>query len=164
MRIYGYPPVVSPGCRILITGSMPSEESLKQGFYYAHPRNAFWRILADCFRERVPETTDEKKRLLLSNGVALWDVCASCERKGSLDSEIRSDAKNDFERFFALWPGINAVLANGGYAYSAFPRAALAGRPLVKLPSTSPAYTLKYEKKLILWQDTISQYLKGLNL
>ena len=77
-RIYGFPPVADANSRVLILGSMPSVKSLEDGFYYGHPRNAFWRVLADVFAEPLPEDSPAKKRLLLRHGLALWDVIVSC--------------------------------------------------------------------------------------
>ena len=87
-RIHSFPPVIDGGCRTLILGTMPSVKSLEAAFYYAHPRNAFWPIMARLLGEAVPETIDEKKALLLRHGAALWDTAASCEREGSLDAAM----------------------------------------------------------------------------
>ena len=157
MRIYGFAPVEDEKARILIVGSMPSVMSLKDNFYYAHSRNAFWPIMAQILTSPLPETIDEKKWLLIQNRIALWDVYASCEREGSLDSAIRAGEKNDFALFFKTHPDIRAVLANGSAAFKAFEFKAPV--PVLRLPSTSPAYTMKYENKLALWQDAITKYL-----
>ena len=93
-RITAFPPVAPPGARVLILGSMPSVESLNQGFYYAHPRNAFWRILADVYGEPLPVDIPGKVALLTRHDIALWDVLQSCERQGSLDSAIRQPTPN----------------------------------------------------------------------
>ena len=159
-RIYGYPPVVDENSRVLILGSMPSVRSLETGFYYGHPQNAFWRILADVFSSPVPKSVPEKNALLLTHSVALWDVVASCEREGSLDSAIRKQEINDFAPFFRAHPGIRAVLVNGGMAFRLFPTRLAGGRDILRLPSTSPAYTLSYGKKLEAWKGALSQYLK----
>ena len=158
-RIYGYPPVADEHSRVLVLGSMPSVRSLEVGFYYGHPQNAFWRIMADVFKAERPKTIEDKKNLLLSNRVALWDVIASCEREGSLDSAIKSETVNDFAPFFVAHPNIRAVLINGGTAYKLFPYSLAGDRPVLKLPSTSPAYTLSYEKKLNAWRDALTLYL-----
>ena len=89
-RIVAFPPVARADARILILGSMPSVVSLEAGFYYGHPRNAFWRILAEVFHAPLPETIDEKKALIVGHQLALWDSLTACEREGSLDSAIRS--------------------------------------------------------------------------
>ncbi len=159
-RITAFPPVAPPGARLLILGSMPSVESLKMGFYYAHPRNAFWRILPEVFDEPAPQSVPEKIALLERHGLALWDVLESCEREGSLDSAIRKARANDFGALFERCPGIGLILFNGGTAERLFMKvgkAWLCGRHCMRLPSTSPAYTLTYERKLALWREALSE-------
>ena len=157
-RIFAFPPVAESDARVLILGSMPSVASLQQGFYYGHPRNAFWRILADVYREPLPETIGEKRALLVGHRLALWDVLDSCVRDGSLDSSIRAPRLNDFSALFERCPGIGKVLLNGGTASRLFLRGgkAIAGdRPCLRMPSTRPAYTLSYERKLAAWRQAL---------
>ena len=157
-RIAGFAPVAAPDARVLILGTMPSVESLRQSFYYAHPRNAFWRLLSDTFGALVPETAGEKAALLLENRLALWDVLCACARRGSLDSAIRDPQVNDFAAFFAAHPGITRVLFNGAAAEKLFFRfcgETLQGRAAARLPSTSPAYTLPYAQKLEIWRKEL---------
>ena len=157
-RIAAFGPVEPPDARILILGSMPSVESLSQGFYYAHPRNAFWRILSEVYAEPFPPDVPARIALLERRGLALWDALQSCEREGSLDSAIRQPTPNDFAPLFARCPGIVRVLFNGGAAHRLFMKynkGVLAGRDWARLPSTSPAYTLKYERKLALWREAL---------
>lgn len=157
-RIFSFEPVADENSRLLILGTMPSVKSLEAEFYYAHPRNAFWPILSECFGCAVPETTEEKKGMLLENGVALWDVAKSCIREGSLDTAMKEIELNDFEAFFRKYPKIDKVLLNGGMAWSLYrrlPEKLVRSRPCVKMPSTSPAYTMKYEKKLEIWKQEI---------
>ena len=128
-------------CRLVILGTAPSAESLRAGYYYAHPRNAFWRVLADTFDAPVPQTVGEKENLLFKNCLALWDVLCACARRGSLDSAIRDPQVNDFAAFFAAHPGITRVLFNGAAAEKLFFRfcgETLQGRAAARLPSTSP--------------------------
>lgn len=154
-----FPPVCRPDARILILGSMPSVASLEVGFYYGHPRNAFWHILAEIYGAPLPETIDEKKALIIDHQLALWDSLTACEREGSLDSAIRQPELNDFAGLFRACPDIRRVLFNGGTAHRLFMRA---GRPLLEgrewrvMPSTSPAYTLSYERKLALWRQALT--------
>lgn len=158
-RITAFPPVAPPEARVLILGSMPSVESLNQGFYYAHPRNAFWRILAQVFGEPLPGGIPAKTDLLRRHGIALWDVLQSCERTGSLDSAIRQPEVNDFKGLFMRCPRIERVLLNGGTAARLFMKHGaqyLEDRSWVRLPSTSPAYTLPYERKLALWRQALT--------
>ena len=93
-----FPPVFDPNSRILILGSFPSVKSREQGFFYGHPQNRFWRVTAAVMACSVPETTEEKRAFLLSNGIALWDVIASCEIENSADSSIRNAVANDLSR------------------------------------------------------------------
>ena len=154
-RIFSFEPVADENSRILILGTMPSVKSLEAAFYYAHPRNAFWPMMAEIFGRPLPETIGEKKKLILQNGIALWDVAKSCVREGSLDSAMRDVELNDFEAFFVRYPGIEKVLLNGGTAWNLYrrlPKDIAGGRVCVKMPSTSPAYTMKYEKKLAEWK------------
>ena len=157
-RIFSFEPVADGNSRILILGTMPSVKSLEEGFYYAHPRNAFWPVMAEILGEDRPETVEEKKKLLLSNGIALWDAAKSCVRQGSLDSAMREIELNDFGTFFKRHPAIEKVLLNGGTAWTLYhrlPEEIVRSRPCVKLSSTSPAYTMKYEKKLEIWKREI---------
>ncbi len=157
-RIASYAPVVDKNCRALILGTAPSAESLRAGFYYAHPRNAFWKILADAFSAPLPGSVEEKKALLLKNHFALWDVAETCVREGSLDSAIRAVEPNDIAGLFDRYPGIERVLFNGATAEALFRRLcrpALGARRAVRLPSTSPAYTLPYAEKLARWRKEL---------
>lgn len=158
-RIYGFPPVEDENARVLIVGSMPSIASLDVSFYYGHPRNAFWPIMANVFSESIPENTRDKKALLVNNGIALWDVYASCIREGSLDSAIRAGEKNDFASFFKTHTKIRAVLCNGETAYRMFDSSVCPQIPVLRLPSTSPAYTKSFEQKLSAWKQALAEYL-----
>lgn len=157
-RIYGFPPVAEPDATMLILGSMPSVRSLQAEFYYAHPQNAFWPIMAEILQCPLPQSVAEKKRMLIGHGVALWDSAGSCEREGSLDSAIREVVVNDFRPLFERCPHIDRIFFNGQTAQKLFLRGArahLEGRRAFLLPSTSPAHTMKFEVKLALWRDAI---------
>ena len=159
-RLTAFPPVARADARVLILGSMPSAASLKEGFYYGHPRNAFWRILAEVYGRPLPATIAEKTALILDNRLALWDSLRACEREGSLDSAIRSPELNDFGGLFARCPSIKRVLFNGGAAHKLFVKGGrnyLEGREWHVMPSTSPAYTLSYERKLALWRQALEE-------
>jgi len=159
-RIYGFPPVYREDARLLILGSMPSVESLRQSFYYAHPRNAFWRIIPDVLGEDAPHTVEEKEEMLIRHRIALWDTVGSCERSGSLDSAIRCAEANDFDMLFAACPNIRHIFFNGAAAQQLFIRMVgtdEAKFKYIRLPSTSPAYTLSYEKKLIAWKRAFEE-------
>lgn len=162
-RIFGFAPVFRSDARLLILGSMPSVESLHQSFYYAHPRNAFWPLMAEILGEALPQSIEDKKELLMANGIALWDTVCSCIRTGSLDSAIRSAEPNDFEKLYQNCPKIRHVFFNGSAAEQLYRRLVAkqdARFAFQRLPSTSPAYTLKYETKRSAWQQAIKEALK----
>lgn len=159
-RIYGFPPVYRSDANVLILGSMPSVESLRQSFYYAHPRNAFWRILSDIFAENLPDTVAEKKEMLIRHKIALWDTVGSCEREGSLDSAIHSAKANDFSELFASCRNLRCIFFNGASAQKLFMKMVnsdIQDYCCLRLPSTSPAYTLPYEKKLVAWKSAFEE-------
>lgn len=133
-----FAPVYDSRSRILILGSFPSVRSREEGFYYGHPRNRFWPLLALCFSEAVPTSIEEKRSLLLRHGLALWDALAACEITGSQDSSIRAAVPNDLGRIEAP---IECILCNGaaaGKLYRAHCEAERGLAPII-LPSTSPA-------------------------
>jgi len=134
------PPLFDENSEILILGSFPSAASREQAFFYGHPRNRFWQVLAAVFRDAVPETVPEKRAFLLRHRVALWDVIARCDIQGSADSSIRSVVPNDLGPILAAAP-IRRIAVNGGTAaryYDRYLRPAT-GREALHLPSTSPA-------------------------
>jgi TDG/mug DNA glycosylase family protein len=160
-RLVAFRPVAAKDARVLILGSMPGQASLVAGRYYAYPHNAFWPIMGELFGAG-PEL-DYRSRLarLKRAKVALWDVLASCERRGSLDSNIdaRSMVPNDFAAFLAKHPHIRHVCFNGATAERCFrlrvlPLLGEAGKALQlrRLPSTSPANaSLSRPRKLAAW-------------
>jgi len=161
-RICGFAPVWREDACILILGSMPSVESLNQSFYYAHPRNAFWPMMAQILGEEKPESIEHKKNLLIRHGIALWDTVESCQREGSLDSAIRSAKANDFETLYQSCPHIRHVFFNGAAAEQLYHKLVAktdARFVFHRMPSTSPAYTLKYELKLAAWQQALKEAL-----
>ncbi len=151
-RKFSFEPIWSEDARLLILGTMPSEASLAQGFYYAHPRNAFWPLMFELLGEAYSADVNDKKRLLIRNRIALWDVAHSCVRPGSLDSAIREAAPNDIPGLIQRCPGIQKVLLNGTTARALFFRL-LPPQDVecALVPSTSPANTLAYEKKRAAW-------------
>lgn len=133
-------PVFDSRSRVLLLGTMPSPASREQGFYYGHPQNRFWRVLAAIFNEPAPRTIDEKRDMLLRHHIALWDVLASCEIEGASDASIRDAQPNDLARIFDV-ADIRAVFATGtkaGELYHKLIEPTL-GVPCTTLPSTSPA-------------------------
>lgn len=150
----------TPEARVLIVGSMPSVKSLADAQYYAHPRNAFWPILFEAFGRTPTDDYEARKALIRENGLALWDAACSCEREGSLDSAMRDITYNDFAALYARCPHIHAVLCNGGTAHTLFMKSGAAGtRRVIRMPSTSPAYTMAFSRKLEIWKGTLSEEL-----
>jgi len=157
-----FDPVYTPQARVLIVGSMPGVKSLEDAQYYAHPRNAFWPMLFDVFGEERTEDYESRKALIRENHLALWDVAGLCEREGSLDSNMRDIQFNDFASLFEKCPQIHTVLCNGGTAHSLFVKSGFAGnRKVVRMPSTSPAYTMAYDRKLEAWRTALMDALKA---
>ncbi len=141
MRIeHPIPPVWDAHSRVLILGSFPSVKSRETAFFYGHPQNRFWRVLAAVFSEPVPQLVADKTAFLLAHGIALWDVIASCEIAGSSDASIHSVVPNDLTEILA-GARITAVFTNGQTADRLYRRylEKQTGRTAVCLPSTSPA-------------------------
>ena len=160
MKCECFAPIARPDAHLLIVGSMPSVKSLADAQYYAHPRNAFWPIMFDILGETPTSDYDAKKAMLVRHGIALWDVVAACEREGSLDSNMKDIVYNDFAGLFAMCPGIQTVLCNGGAAHAMFAKSGFgAGKTVVRMPSTSPAYTMKYEDKREAWRQAVARAL-----
>mgnify|MGYP002516743395 FL=1 len=134
------PPVFDEHSTVLVLGTMPSPKSREAGFYYAHPQNRFWSVLAALFDEHVPETTEERRSFALRHRIALWDVLAQCDIEGASDAAIKNPVPNDVA---ALLRGSNirAVFTTGKAAARLYKRfCEPAGcPPAVELPSTSPA-------------------------
>lgn len=138
--VHPFPPVFDRHARVLILGTLPSAASREDGFYYGHPRNRFWPLLAALFGEPLPADTAAKRNFLLRHGLALWDVLQSCEIDGSSDASIRAPLLNDFSPIFDASPHIR-VYANGQTSARLY-RTLCAQRsayPITALPSTSPA-------------------------
>lgn len=135
-----FPPVYDKNSRILILGSFPSVKSREQQFFYGHPQNRFWKVIAALTGSRVPQTIEEKKEMLLANGIAIWDVIAQCDIIGSSDSSIKNVIPTDLQCILQT-AGIEQIYANGGTAKKLFERfqKKSCSRDIVGLPSTSPA-------------------------
>jgi TDG/mug DNA glycosylase family protein len=146
--------VAAEDSRVLILGSLPGERSLQQQEYYAHPQNAFWRLMEAVTGATLVGTAyPERLAALLAAGVALWDVIQSAERVGSLDAAIRNHTGNDLVEAISNLPSLRTVAFNGLRA-SAIGRKRLGSgdRPaLLTLPSSSPAYTMPFEQKRARW-------------
>lgn len=152
-----FEPVYDEASEILILGTFPSVKSRENQFYYGHPRNRFWKLMADLTESPLPETVEEKKEMLLRNHIAIWDVIASCSIMGSSDSSIRDVVANDIASLLAR-TRITSVYGNGAKACELYDRyiKTQTGREIVRLPSTSPAnaaYQMERLKKE--WQEKI---------
>ena len=134
------PPIYNKKSKILILGSFPSVKSREEGFFYGHPQNRFWKVTSAVFGEDVPQTIPEKKRFLLRNHIALWDVIGSCDITGSSDSSIRNVTANDLSVILDK-ADIKQIYVNGKTAYKYYAKYSeeKTGRPAICLPSTSPA-------------------------
>ena len=135
-----FAPVYDQESRILILGTFPSVKSRQNDFYYGHPQNRFWRLLAELVHSGLPGTIHEKKTMLLENNIAVWDVIASCDIIGSSDSSIRNVVPNDIAGLLRM-TGIHTIYANGSTAAKLYERYVKkeTGREIITLPSTSPA-------------------------
>ena len=133
-------PVFDEGSRVLVLGTMPSPKSREAGFYYGHPQNRFWKVMAALFDELLPRTTDERRALVLRHGIALWDVLAECTIAGASDGSIGQCVPNDLGRVLDQAP-IQAIFCTGAKAAELYRRHCqpLTSREAVRLPSTSPA-------------------------
>ena len=140
MPTHPFPPLYDENSRVLILGSFPSIKSREQMFFYGHPQNRFWKVLAAVFGEGVPESIEEKRAFLLRNGVARWDTIASCDIVGSSDSSIKNVVPNDLTPILD-GAKIERIYVNGKTSekyYNKYIRDKI-GREAVCLPSTSPA-------------------------
>ena len=148
-----FQPEYDENSEILILGSFPSVRSRETNFYYGHPKNRFWPIIADIFDEKEPSSTEEKKAFLKRNRIALWDVIAKCEIRGSSDSSIRNVEPNDINLLLNS-SKVVSIYTNGRKAYDLYNRYCLekTEREAVLLPSTSPANAaFTYEKLREAW-------------
>jgi TDG/mug DNA glycosylase family protein len=164
-RVRGFDPVASADATVLILGSMPGERSLDAVEYYAHPRNAFWKIMQEVTGVDSSAPYQQRLRALQARGIALWDVLHSCHRAGSLDAAIENGSVqiNDFATFFRRHPNVRVVLLNGGTATRYYERYVVPEIKDVKIkhlrmPSTSPAHAaLSLEQKIKAWRGGLSQ-------
>ena len=138
--VHPIPPLYRADSQILILGSFPSVKSREAAFFYCHPQNRFWKVIAGVFGRPVPGTIPEKKALILDNGLALWDSIGSCEITGSSDASIRNAEPNDL-RIITGSCDIRAIYCNGKKSHAIYTRyiGSKIGREAICLPSTSPA-------------------------
>lgn len=160
IQIHPIPPLFNESSHILILGSFPSVKSREQGFFYGHPQNRFWTVISEILELPLPRTVEEKKALLLSRGIALWDVIASCEITGSMDSSIKNAKPNDLSGILAVCD-IRQIFVNGRTAEKLCKKylQPQTGRAAVCLPSTSPANAAWSTPRLISEWAQILDYL-----
>ena len=160
MIVHPIPPVWDENSKILILGSFPSVKSREQMFFYGHPQNRFWRVTAAVTNSPLPATVEEKKSFLLQNGVALWDVIASCDITGSSDSSIKNVTPNDLSPIL-MGAEIKAVFTNGKTAHNLYQKyvKSTTGREDICLPSTSPANASWSLEKLIASWKVLNEYI-----
>lgn len=156
-----FEPVFNIESRILILGTLPSVKSREQHFYYGHPQNRFWKVLANITKEAVPSSISEKKELLLTHHIAIWDVIKSCEIIGSSDNSIRNVIPADI-RLILGNSNVSAIFGNGAKACELYDKYTFAntGHPIHKLPSTSPANAAwSLERLTDEWNRSLSPFL-----
>lgn len=161
-RVRSFEPIVGHQPRILILGSMPGIASLQAGQYYAHPRNAFWPIMAELFGIDPNTSYQHRVAELSRHPLILWDTLQACHRPGSLDSNIdtKTARANDFPGLLKQFPGIRAILFNGATSEKYFRQLVLPNLPdsleatLLRMPSTSPAHAgMSRAQKLSAWRQ-----------
>ena len=160
MYVKSFAPLISHQAQLIILGSMPGIASLQHNQYYAHPRNGFWPIML-ALLDAQAETYEQRTRLLIRHGIAVWDVLKSCQRIGSLDANIQKNSMqvNDFNNLFSTYPTIQAVFFNGATAENLYQRAVLTHLDArfshlnyQRLPSTSPAHaSMSLQQKKMAW-------------
>lgn len=159
----GFPPIIDQTSRVLVLGTLPSEESFRRKEYYGHPRNQFWRILAEIYHIPLAETYPDRVAVLRQKQLALWDVLQHGERQGSLDQAIRKAVPNDFRGLFKTYRNLRAIVFNGQKAHDLFEHQVLKQQaldggdqlPRLLMPSTSPAATMPLPEKLIRWSQIV---------
>ena len=163
MRCQGFLPIINKNAKILILGSMPSEQSLKVNEYYGNRQNRFWQIIFNVFKKELSVNYAEKIKFLYEHNIALWDVLATCERQGSLDAAIKNEQSNNFAQLFTDYKKIQKVCFNGQKAYQAFfkyNKNLLQEKNIAYavLPSTSPANArYSFVELLNEWQQALLQ-------
>lgn len=156
--IQSFPPIISDFPKALILGTMPGIASLQKQEYYGHPRNHFWKIMANIFNaSEIPVDYLSKKLIVEHNELALWDVLRYCERKGSLDIHIKNPVPNPIQSLLIENPSISKIIFNGKESEKIFLKyfGNLENIQYHAVPSTSPANTMKFELKLDFWRKAL---------
>ena len=154
-----FEPVFDENSKILILGTFPSVKSRENHFYYGHPQNRFWKVMEAVTDSPLPQSVEEKKAFLLQNRIAVWDVIASCEIKGSSDSSIKHVVPNDLNRILSV-SHIEQIYTNGNAAFQLYEKYCKSQTHMdaIKLPSTSPANAVYSLEKLVESWKSITQY------
>ena len=159
MPVHNIEPVYNEKSRVLILGSFPSVKSREQQFFYGHPQNRFWRVLSEVFGCPLPQSIPEKKAMLLSHNIAVWDVIASCTIEGSSDASIRDVVPNNIRQILET-ADIRQIIANGAKSYELYQKYIYpeTKREIVKLPSTSPANAAYSVERLVgIWKAALTE-------
>lgn len=148
--IHTFEPIYNEESKVLILGTFPSVKSRELGFYYQHPQNRFWKVVSMLVGASIPKTIEAEKSMLLKSHIAIWDVIYSCEINGSSDSSIKNVVPNDILTLLKK-TNIETIYANGGKAFELYNRYChkTTSKPIIKLPSTSPANASYSLEKLV---------------
>ena len=159
-EIHNIPPVYNDNSRVLILGSFPSRKSREDTFFYAHPRNRFWQIIAAICGESTPITVSEKRALLLAHGIALWDVCAECDIHASSDAAIKNVVPNDIPSLISKTK-VTHIFTNGMTADNLYNKLVLPVTKIhaTRLPSTSPANASQTAETLYQQWKMIKEFI-----
>lgn len=152
--VHEFPPIYQPNSRVLILGSFPSVKSRQEHFYYGHPRNRFWPVLAQLLDEPLPKSVSEKKKLLINHGIALYDACVKAKITGSMDKDLHVVELANLEPILQATQ-IQQIFCNGQKAYDLTTKEL--NHSAIKLPSTSPANArYKLEDLIGPWQQILT--------
>ncbi len=154
-----FSPIADEDIEILILGTMPSDASLAKKEYYGHPRNRFWKLIAEITKTHLPQTYEDKKALLLKHRIGIWDIAQKAERKGSLDSAIKEVIPNDIDFFLKTHPLIHTICFNGVFAQKLHDQYFIQKKEILYLllPSSSPANAaISAEELSASWQRMIN--------
>jgi len=154
-----FAPLVDKNTKVLILGSFPGEASLKKEEYYGHPKNQFWLLLESMTKEQLHNRPyKEKKEKLKKQYIGLWDIYATCTRKGSLDINIKNAQHNELKELLKKYPQIELICCNGKTAAKGKKELQEQEIKVLVLPSSSPAHTMPFQEKVKAWQQ-IQEYL-----
>lgn len=162
MRKTAFAPIVDANSKILLLGTMPGEESLRKQEYYGHKSNLFWKILFTLYNKPLADNYEERVDFLLENGIALWDVLQSCECIGSMDSNIKNEQPNDFQKFYKKHPHIKQIFFTSQKAKQFYSKYVGLDKEhtFSVLPSPSPANAkMRLSEKIETWKEILESVL-----